>query len=342
MYNTPSRYRMPAEWEPHAGTWLAWPHNKDHWPQKYDPIPWVYVKFIKALIEGNEHVFLCVNDAEMEETALSFLHKGGVTRGCRIFHIPTDDSWIRDYGPIFVKDDSGKLHITDWIFQSWGEKYPPWDHNDSVSEKVSQHLKLPLIETHMVLEGGSIDVNGKGTLLTTEQCLLNPNRNPRLRREDIEENLRKYLGASHIVWLKEGVVGDDTDGHIDDIARFVNETTVACVLEKDLQDANYALLKDNFDILKASKNQDGTPLTVITLPMPTPVIFEGQRLPASYANFLIANSAVIVPTFRCPQDREALEILGKLFPTRKIIGVDCYDLVLGLGTLHCSSQQQPF
>lgn len=338
------KYRMPAEWEPHEGTWLAWPHNVSHWPGKFETIPPVYAEIISALIEGGEKVFLCVNDEKMEKEARLLLEKIVNPRAnlAQIFsyQIPTDASWSRDHGPIFVYGPQG-LITTDWIFNAWGEKYPPWDKDDAVPKRIAEILKLPLVSTSIILEGGSIDVNGKGTLLTTEQCLLNKNRNPKLTREQIEEYLRNYLGANNILWLKEGIQGDDTDGHIDDIARFVNPTTVVCCVEETENDANYEALKKNFETLKNMKDQNGTPLTVIPLPMPDPVFYEGERLPASYANFYIANKAILLPTFNCPQDKEAAAILLKLFPDRKIIKIDCVDLAWGLGTIHCSTQQMP-
>jgi agmatine deiminase len=332
---------MPAEWEQHEGTWLAWPHNKEHWPGNFEPIPGVYSEMIRVLA-SSEKVFICVNDAAAEETARKVLKENGVDSDQVIFHhIPTNSSWTRDFGPIFVRDPDGNKVITDWIFNSWGGKYPPWDLDDVVPQYVSKIFHLPIIEPGIVLEGGSIDVNGKGTLLTTEQCLLNQNRNPHLNRKQIEDYLGKYLSVTNVLWLKEGIIGDDTDGHIDDIARFVNETTVVCVVEENESDENYEILKRNFADLKSMRDQDGHVLDVIALPMPAPVIYDDTRLPASYANFYIANRVVIVPTFRCKQDEQAVKTLGELFPGREVIGIDCVDLVWGLGTFHCSTQQQP-
>ncbi|HSE41918.1 MAG TPA: agmatine deiminase family protein, partial [Acidobacteriota bacterium] len=256
-------------------------------------------------------------------------------------HIPTDSSWTRDFGPIFVRDADGNQVITDWIFNSWGGKYPPWNHDDVVPQHVSKIFRLPFVQPGIVLEGGSIDINGKGTLLTTEQCLLNQNRNPHLNRQQIERYLNEFLGATNVLWLKEGIIGDDTDGHIDDIARFVDANTVVCALEENESDENYEILKRNFADLKKMRDQDGNPLNVIAIPMPDPVIYEGTRLPASYANFYITNRVVMVPIFRCGHDESAIKILRELFPTREVIGIDCVDLVWGLGTLHCSTQQQP-
>ena len=256
-------------------------------------------------------------------------------------HIPTNSSWTRDFGPIFVRDSGGNRVITDWIFNSWGGKYPPWDLDDVVPQHVGRIFKLPVIEPGIVLEGGSIDVNGKGTVLTTEQCLLNQNRNPHMNRKQIEDYLGKYLSVTNVLWLKEGIIGDDTDGHIDDIARFVDSNTVVCVVEENESDENFEILKRNFEDLKTMNDEGGRSLNVIPLPMPDPVIYEDNRLPASYANFYIANGVVIVPTFRCRQDEFALKALRELFPSREVIGIDCVDLVWGLGTFHCSTQQQP-
>jgi agmatine deiminase len=334
-------FKMPAEWEPHEGTWLAWPHNKDHWPGNFDPIPKVYAEMIRALA-CCEKVFVCVNDAASEDDARNVLRENGADSDQVIFHhIRTNSSWTRDFGPIFVRDSNGNRVITDWIFNSWGGKYPPWDLDDVVPQHVSNIFNLPVVEPGIVMEGGSIDVNGKGTLLTTEQCLLNRNRNPHLNRNQIEEYLGKYLSVTNILWLKEGIIGDDTDGHIDDIARFVDERTVVTAVDKNESDDNYEILKRNFEDLQKMHDQDGRPLNVIPIPMPDPVIYEETRLPASYANFYIANKVVIVPTFRCKQDDQAIKILRELFPTREVIGIDCVDLVWGLGTFHCSTQQQP-
>jgi agmatine deiminase len=342
--NSDSTFRMPAEWEPHEGTWLAWPHNEDHWPGNFSPIPRLYAEIICALARS-EKVFVCVNDSVMEQRARQALQQAdldsGLLKQVRFFQIPTDSSWTRDHGPIFVKDESGQLIVLDWIFNAWGKKYPPWDLDNAVPQHVARLFELSIIHPGIVLEGGSIDVNGKGTLLTTEQCLLNQNRNPQLSREQIEEYLKTYLGASNILWLKEGIVGDDTDGHVDDLARFVNSKTVVCAVEENKNDENYEILKRNYEDLKKMKDQDGGMLNVVTLPMPDPICYEGNRLPASYANFYITNRAVLVPTFRVPQDPEAMKILQELFPDRKVIGIDCVDLVWGLGTLHCSTQQHP-
>ncbi|MBI4995248.1 agmatine deiminase family protein [Candidatus Peregrinibacteria bacterium] len=328
-------YLMPAEWEPHQGTWLAWPHNLDHWPGKFEKIPPVYAKIVNALLEGGEEVFICVNDEEMERSARKIL-----PQKVKFFQIPTNASWSRDHGPIFVRDKTGKLIIEDWIFNAWGDQWPH-DKDDIVPQKIAEQLKLPLVQPGIVLEGGSIDVNGKGLLLTTTQCLLNKNRNPHLTQKQIEKYLRDYLGAEKILWLEEGIIGDDTSGHIDDIARFTDEKTIVAAVEENPKDENYKILKKNFEDLKNMTDQNGKPFKIVPIPMPEPVICEGQRLPASYINFYIANKAVLVPIFRGKNDARALKILAELFLTRKIIGIDCVDLVWGLGTIHCLTQQQP-
>jgi len=337
-------YRMPAEWELHEATWLAWPHNLNTWPGKFDLVPAIYIEIVRAL-HTQETVNLCVNDAETAVNTRRILKNSGLDLSTVQFcDITTNDTWARDHGPIFVRrmqKEQQELAILDWIFNAWGEKYGPWDLDDVVPQKVAKMLALPLFTPGIVLEGGSIDVNGRGTLLTTEACLLNPNRNPTLTREQIEAYLRAYLGVTHILWLGDGIVGDDTDGHIDDLARFVNPTTVVCALEDDPTDVNYSLLQENFARLQKMTDQDGRPLRVVPLCMPSPIVHEGNRLPASYANFYIANGAVLVPTYNCPNDKRALTTLQELFPTRHVIGINCTDLVWGLGAIHCITQQQP-
>lgn len=337
------KYRMPAEWEPHLGTWIAWPHNTEHWPGKFEPIPRVYVEIVRALLDGGEKVFIEVNDAEMQLQAGALLNFHGVkmpSEQVQFFDIPTNASWTRDHGPSFVLGPRG-LTLIDWIFNCWGGKYPPWDLDDAVPIEIAKKFNLPLEQPGIVLEGGAIDVNGKGTLITTESCLLNKNRNPQMSKSQIESSLRDFLGATNVIWLKEGIEGDDTDGHIDDIARFVNPTTVVCAFEEDRSSPNHEILKDCFERLKSARDQNDRPLHVERLPMPASVVYKGQVLPASYANFYIANKAVLLPTFRCPQDRIAHDTLQQLFPDRRVIDIDCFDLVWGLGTLHCSTQQMP-
>lgn len=336
-------YLMPAEWESHEATWLAWPHNKSHWPGKFRQIPKVFARIVLALREGGDKVYICVNDKEMEMRARHVIASAARNDNSdiRFFHIPTNASWSRDYGPIFVYDKAGRRVITDWIFNMWGGKYPPWDLDDAVPKRIAKIFKIPCVSPSIILEGGSIEVNGKGTLITTEQCLLNKNRNPALSRREIENYLRHYLGATNILWLKEGIVGDDTDGHIDDLARFVDSRTIVCQIENNKKDANYRILRKNYEALKKMKDQNGKPFRIIKMPMPAPVFYKKERLPASYANFYIANRAVLIPTFQCKQDSTALAIFTKLFPHRKIIEIDCVDLVWGLGTIHCSTQQMP-
>ena len=335
---------MPAEWEPHAATWLAWPHNLDTWPGKFAPIPAIYVEMVRAL-HTHEQVNICVNDAESAAQVRHLLTAAGVgLNNVILYEIPTNDTWARDHGPIFLTcthNGQTELAITDWLFNSWGEKYGPWDLDDVVPQKIAAHSGLPLFEPGIVLEGGSIDVNGRGTLLTTEACLLNPNRNPSLTRSKIEDYLRAYLGVTKILWLGDGIVGDDNDGHVDDLARFVDPTTAVCVIEDDPADVNYAALRDNLARLQSMTDQDGRSLRVIRLPMPSAVEHEGNRLPASYANFYIANRTVLVPTYACPNDQRALAIVQELFPTRQVVGIPCTDLVWGLGAIHCVTQQQP-
>lgn len=332
--------RTPAEWEPHAATWLAWPHKEESWPGKFAPIPDIWVRMIAELVEG-ETVRLLVNDEDMEADARNRLAAANVpTERVLFHHIPTNDTWIRDYGPMFVVRD-GKLALNNWHYNAWGGKYPPWDDDDRVKERIAQRFGYPLHETGIILEGGSVDVNGCGTLLTTEACLLNPNRNPQLSKSEIEEILKDYLGVTRILWLGDGIVGDDTDGHIDDLARFVNETTVVTVLEDDPSDENYEPLQENLRRLRGMTDQDGKALNILTLPMPEPIYCDGQRLPASYANFYVANECVLLPVFGQPSDERAIEILRDCFPTRRIAPIDAVDLVWGLGACHCVTQQEP-
>ena len=371
-------YRMPAEWEPHEATWLAWPHERTDWPGKFAPIPWVYADIVRRLSRV-ERVRILIASAVEENSARRMLEKSGAEMAAvEFFRVPTNRGWTRDYGPIFVKkwrreEQSGSVArvfsrrapargegpeafdrlqesgvaITNWRFNAWA-KYDDWKLDNAATGKLIPKLKLPFWEPQfhkraIVLEGGSIDVNGLGTLLTTEECLLSPvqSRNPGLTRADLESVLRDYLGATNVLWLGNGIAGDDTHGHVDDLARFVNHDTVVTVVEADPSDANYEPLRENLARLRAMKDQDGKSLRVETLPMPHPVVFDGQRLPASYANFYIANGLVLVPTFNDANDRIALNTLAHLFPDREIVGIACRDLVLGLGTLHCMTQQQP-
>ncbi len=350
----PIAYRMPAEWEPHEATWLAWPHERTDWPGKFAPIPWVYADIVRHLARV-ERVRILVQDRAEERVARRILQKTGADLSAVEFFIaPTNRGWTRDFGAIFVKtcDVAGvtskpRVTATKWRFNAWA-KYDDWRKDNAAMSRILPKLKLPVREPQyrgsaVVLEGGSIDVNGLGTLLTTEECLLSEvqERNPGFQRADWEAVFREYLGATNVVWLGRGIAGDDTHGHVDDLARFVNPTTAVTVVEQNRADANYEPLQENLARLRETKDQSGLPLRVETLPMPQPVYFDGQRLPASYANFYIANEIVLVPTFSDPHDRAALNILAALFPGREVIGIAARDLVLGLGTLHCMTQQQP-
>ena len=339
------RYRMPAEWEPHRGTWLSWPHKEASWPGKFEPVPAIFARIVAALVPGEE-VHINVGDDRLEEAARAALHSEGVALTRVTFHrVPTDDAWCRDHGPIFVERsdrDGGTTQVVlDWGYNAWGGKYPPYQLDDAVPRRLASELGMPVETPGMILEGGSIDVNGAGTLLTTEQCLLNPNRNPSLTRQAIEGKLRHYLGATHIIWLGLGIEGDDTDGHIDDLTRFVSPDTVVTVTEPDPADANHGPLRENVARLREAKDQAGRPLRVVELPMPEPVYFQDQRLPVSYANFYIANHAVLLPVFGSRRDREAEAVLRPLFPGREIVPIHCTDLVWGLGAVHCVTQQWP-
>jgi agmatine deiminase len=340
-------WRMPAEWEPHEATWIAWPHQRDDWPGKFEPIPWVYAEIVRHL-QASERVHLFVNDAATEHSARECLDQAGVPLDrVRFFHFVTDRVWTRDYGPIFLVNADGGLAQTDWHFNGWA-KYPNWQNDDRVPAQLASALGLqswqPMADTRrLVLEGGSIDVNGAGLLLTTEECLLSDvqARNPGLSRQDLETALQRYLGVRKVLWLGRGIAGDDTHGHVDDLARFVGPGTVVMVVERDPSDVNFEPLQDNLQRLRGMTDLQGKPLEVIELPMPAPVYFQGQRLPVSYANFFIANDRVLVPTFSDANDRHALNILAGLFPGRQVVGIHAVDLLWGLGTLHCLTQQQP-
>jgi agmatine deiminase len=335
---------MPAEWEPHRGTWLSWPHKKASWPGKFEPVPRIFARLATHL-SAHEEVHINVADAAMEAEARGILDRAGADRD-RIFfhHNPTNDAWCRDHGPIFVnRDTPGRREqaIIDWGYNAWGAKYPPYDLDDVVPARIAEELGLPLYLPGIILEGGSIDVNGRGTLLTTEACLLNPNRNPHLGRAEIEDYLRAYLGVTKVLWLGDGIVGDDTDGHVDDLTRFVNPDTVVTVVEHDPHDENFEPLQENLERLRGMTDQDGRPLRVVTLPMPRPLYQDDQRLPASYANFYIGNGVVMLPTYDAERDAEATTTLQSLFPDHRVIGIDCTDLVWGLGAFHCVTQQWP-
>ena len=338
---------MPAEWEGHEATWLVWPHELTDWPGKFAPIPWAFAEIVRHLTRV-ERVFLLVEDREAEKRAQGILQKAGATLGAvEFFRVATDRGWVRDSGPICVKNGTGEVAYNNFVFNGWA-KYANHKKDAAVVAKANLRLRRRVIlpeykEQRVVLEGGSIDVNGKGTLLTTEECLLSKTqeRNPGFAREDYEAVFREFFNVTHVLWLGKGIAGDDTHGHVDDLTRFVNATTVVTIVEEDRRDANYEPLQENLARLKSMKDQDGRTLQVETLPMPTPVYFDGQRLPASYANFYIANKLVLAPTFNDANDRVALDVLGKVFPGREVVGIHCRDLVLGLGTIHCMTQQEP-
>jgi agmatine deiminase len=338
-------FRMPAEWEPHLGTWFSWPRPDGiSFPDKYETVPPVYAALIRHLVEV-EDVQINVWNAEMEASVRQILTEHHVPLARVSFHhFPAYEPWCRDHGPTFLVRDYNGRHeraIVDWGYNAWGGKYPPFDLDDAVPQRVAELRGLPLYSPGIVMEGGSIDVNGRGALLTTESCLLNPNRNPQLDQNQIAQHLRNYLGVQHIIWLGDGIVGDDTDGHVDDLARFVNATTIVTVVEEDIDDVNYATLQDNLRRLRLARDQNGHLFRVVKLPMPGRIEHQGQRLPASYANFYIANKIVLVPTFRDRNDAKALEILQQEFPHRKVVGVDSTELIWGLGSFHCISQQEP-
>jgi agmatine deiminase len=374
-------FRMPAEWEPHEATWIGWPHNLTDWPGKFTPIPWVYGEIARKLVPG-EVVRVLVNNRQHEARARNLLGRVGVDLGrVEFFLLPTNRGWTRDFGPIFVRRGPAaagdapevearsrtpipngyspraavpqqiamsELAIVRFRFNAWA-KYPDWQMDDRVPERVAKALRCPLLPARIgghdfVLEGGGIDVNGRGTLLTTEECLLDPKvqvRNPALGRQQIESALKANLGVSNVLWLGRGIAGDDTHGHVDDICRFVGPGTAVLCQENNSGDANYLPLAENRDRLQGMRLENGSKIEVVGLPMPAPLYLGRQRLPASYANFYIANAAVLVPTFNDPNDRVALGILGELFRDRPVVGIHAVDLVWGLGTLHCLTQQQP-
>lgn len=345
-------YRMPAEWGPHAATWIAWPHNAEDWPGKFQPIPWVYSEIVRHLSQV-EDVHILVNNADSERRATGLLRRAGANMARLHFHHwSTDRVWLRDSGPIFVKNPAGDLAITNWKFNAWA-KYDNWHRDDQIPQHIAKHYDIPQFQPkindhRLVLEGGSIDTNGAGLLLTTEECLLSKiqERNPGLgdeaeTRAHLEQAFHDSLGIEKVIWLHKGCAGDDTHGHIDDITRFVDENKILTCVEPNTRDENHLPLAENLDRLRTARNLHGKPFEIVELPMPAPVIFEGQRLPASYANFYIANDLVLVPTFNDRHDRHALNIIASCFPDREVIGIHAVDLVWGLGTLHCLSQQEP-
>ena len=349
------RYRMPAEWAPHAATWIAWPHNPEDWPNKFQPIPWVYCEIVRWLSRA-EDVHLLVNDLATEKRATQMLRRGGANLARLHFHHwRTDRVWLRDSGPIFVKRaeaGEGDLAVTNWRFNAWA-KYENWHNDDRIPGQVAELYAMPAVEPvvtiadgsqhRVVLEGGSIDTNGAGVLLTTEECLLSEvqQRNPGVSREQMEQTFREYLGVEQVIWLHRGCAGDDTHGHVDDVTRFVGENTIVTAVESNTADENHLPLAENLERLHAARNLQGGSFAIRTLPMPAPVIFEGQRLPASYANFYVCNGHVLVPTFNDPNDRLALNTLAECFPERVVTGIHCTDFIWGLGALHCMTQQEP-
>ena len=335
-------FRMPAEWEPQSAVWLSWPHNRKTWPGHFRPIPEKFAEIV-ATISRFEEVRINIATA-LQPRAWSLITRAKADLAkVELYNHPTNDTWCRDHGPIFVKHTrTGEVALTDWKYNAWGGKYPPFDKDNAIPPKIAKALKLRRFVISRVLEGGSIDVNGAGSLLTTEACLLNRNRNPSLSRGEIEQMLRDNLGVQQIIWLGDGIVGDDTDGHIDDLSRFYSANGIVTAVEKNPRDVNYAALKINLERLRGLRNPAGREFKIVELPMPAPCFCEGQRLPASYANFLVINGAVLMPAFRqARRDAEAAEVLAGCFPGREIIPIDCRELVWGLGTLHCISQQQP-
>jgi agmatine deiminase len=327
---------MPAEWEPHEATWIAWPHNHEDWPGRFAPIPWVYAEIVKKLSKV-ERVRILVANPETERKARRHLTKVGANLpAVEFYHYPTDRVWTRDYAPVFVKNDAGDRAIIDWQFNGWS-KYDNYEQDNAIPQHLAKRLEVPVWSPEVVMEGGAIDVNGQGLLLATEECLLSPiqARNPHLSKEQVEQALSDALGIDRVLWLRNGIVGDDTHGHVDDLARFVDPDTVVIATEDDPTDENHKILCENESLLARY------PVRSVRLPMPDPLYFNGQRLPASYANFYIANKIVLVPTFNDPHDRLALNILAEVFSHREVIGIDCTELVWGLGTLHCMTQQQP-
>ena len=333
---------FPAEFEKQRAMWLSWPHKEASWPGKIGMIYPKYCEFIKVLTEG-ELVRINAGDEQIKAFAKEQLTAAGVDLNkVEFFDFATNDAWCRDHGPAFLINETTKQKaIIDWGYNAWGNKYPPYDLDDVIPTKIGKHFNLPVYHPGIVMEGGSVDFNGKGTVLTTTACLLNKNRNPHLNQQQIESYLQNYYGVEQVLWLGDGIVGDDTDGHIDDITRFVNQDTVVTVVEEDKNDENYHILQENLATLKTMRLLNGKQLNIVELPMPDAVVYDDQRLPASYANFYIGNAAVVVPTYRSKNDDKALDILQQCFPDRKVVGIDSTDIIWGLGSFHCLSQQEP-
>jgi agmatine deiminase len=336
-------YSFPAEFEPHEATWLSWPHKEASWPGKIQSIFPSYVLFVKTLARF-EKVRINVADETMRMRASRMLEEGGVDMSqVEFFLHPTNDAWCRDHGPAFLLRDSMEepKAVVDWNYNAWGGKYPPYDLDDVIPTRIARHYELPVFYPGIVMEGGSVDFNGRGTVVTSTCCLLNANRNPHLKRSQIEEFLLEYYGQEQVLWVDDGILGDDTDGHIDDTVRFVNADSVVVVVEEDPNDENQEPLRKNLSDLKKMRLLDGRQLNIVEIPMPDPVIWEDQRLPASYANFYIANRCVVVPTFRSDKDDRVMSILSGCFPDRELVGIDSTDIIWGLGSFHCLSQQEP-
>jgi len=341
-------YAFPPEWAPHEGTWLSWPRPEGiSFPDRYHRVPPVLARLVRE-IAARERAHVIVPNGNYERIVRDTLRAHGCPRRGVVFHrIPTNECWCRDHGPAFVlrprrRNARTQAAVVDWGFNAWGGKYPPWDADDAVPTEVAKQLGLPVFAPGVVMEGGAVDFNGAGTVLTTTSCLLNRNRNAGLPKAEVERLLKAYYGQRHVVWLGDGIAGDDTDGHVDDLARFVGERIVVTAVEEDPRDANFHVLRDNRRRLARARDQDGRPFTVVELPMPAPVVHQGERLPATYVNFYFVNGALLVPTYRDRRhDRQALVVLQRLLPDRTVLGIDCTEIVWGLGAIHCLTQQQP-
>jgi agmatine deiminase len=343
---TPKRlgYRFPAEWEKHAATWISWPHNLETWPgPKLKAMMPAYMQFIKEITAG-ELVRINVEDQKMKGRVQRQLDKYEIEHEqVQFYYHPTNDSWCRDHGPTFLVNEMGEHRkiVVDWEYNAWGGKYPPFDLDNEIPKKIGEALNLPVYTPGIVMEGGSVEFNGNGAVISTESCLLNKNRNPHLSKKEIERYLVEFYGVDEIIWLREGIIGDDTDGHIDDLTRFVNKDTVISIYENDSTDENFEILKRNIKLLNKVRLLNDKQLNVVELPMPHPVFSEGLRLPASYANFYISNNRVIVPAYHCEFDEMIIEVLAQFFPDRKVISIDSTEIIWGLGSFHCLSQQEP-
>ena len=336
-------YRMPAEWEPHAATWLSWPRREGiSFPDSYDRVMPTFARMVDALADSEPVCINVCDDAHAAEVRRVLAKSGARSNHVSFHQHPSNEPWCRDHGPIFLtREAAPQLAVVDWDYNAWGWKYPPFDDDDVIPTRIAGELGLPVYAPHMVLEGGSIDVNGTGTLLTTTSCLLNPNRNPDLTKAEIEQKLKDFICVKNVLWLGDGIAGDDTDGHIDDLTRFVSRSTVVTVVEEDEHDQNYEALQENFAALRQMTAENGAPLEILKLPMPRKIMRDGQRLPASYANFYIANRVVLLPVFADVHDKWAIAVLEKAFPDRKVVPIDCRELIWGLGAFHCLTQQQP-